>query len=60
MSDQVTGRTLPLVEVTVDGETVRVPEGATLLDACRAKGVDTPTLCYLDTLTPVNLSLIHI
>ena len=54
MSDQVTGRTLPLVEVTVDGETVRVPEGATLLDACRAKGVDTPTLCYLDTLTPVN------
>jgi len=54
MSDQVTGRTLPLVEVTVDGEQVRVPEGATLLDACRAKGVDTPTLCYLETLTPVN------
>ena len=30
MSDQVTGRKLPLVEVTVDGETVRVPEGCLL------------------------------
>ena len=31
-----------------------MPEGATLLDACRAKGIETPTLCYLETLTPVN------
>jgi predicted molibdopterin-dependent oxidoreductase YjgC len=43
------------IEITVDGETVRVPEGATLLDACRAHGVDTPTLCYLESLTPVNV-----
>ena len=43
-----------LIDVTIDGEPVRVPEGATLLDACRAKQVDTPTLCYLDNLTPVN------
>ena len=54
MSDEAKGQTLPLVEVTFDGETVRAPEGATLLDACRAKGADTPTLCYLETLTPVN------
>ena len=32
----------------VDGVSVRVPEGATLLDACRAQGIDTPTLCYLE------------
>jgi predicted molibdopterin-dependent oxidoreductase YjgC len=31
-----------------------VPEGATVLDACRAEGVDTPTLCFADNLTPVN------
>ena len=43
-----------LVDVEIDGASVRVPEGSTLLDACRAKGVDTPTLCYLETLTPVN------
>ncbi len=44
-----------LVDVEIDGQTVRVPEGATLLDACRAQGVDTPTLCYLENLTPVNV-----
>ena len=44
-----------LVDITVDGETVRVPEGATLLEACRQQGVDTPTLCYLENLTPVNV-----
>ncbi len=40
------------VELTIDGATVRAPEGATLLDACRGQGVDIPTLCYGDTLTP--------
>lgn len=42
------------VSVTVDGEAVEVPEGSTLLDACRMAGKDVPTLCYLETLTPVN------
>jgi NADP-reducing hydrogenase subunit HndD len=44
-----------LVDVEIDGVTVRVPEGATLLDACRGHGIDTPTLCYLENLTPVNV-----
>jgi predicted molibdopterin-dependent oxidoreductase YjgC len=54
-------RTLPnvpevrMVDITIDGNPVRVPEGATLLDACRTVGVDTPTLCYADNLTPVNV-----
>ena len=43
-----------LVEFTVDGETVRVPEGATILDACTAAGKSIPTLCYGDTLEPAN------
>jgi len=43
-----------LIDLEVDGENVRVPEGSTILDALRGKGVDTPTLCYADNLTPVN------
>jgi NADP-reducing hydrogenase subunit HndD len=34
---------------------VTVPEGTTILEACRAQAVATPTLCYLETLTPVNV-----
>jgi predicted molibdopterin-dependent oxidoreductase YjgC len=34
---------------------VHVPEGTTILDACRRLGIDTPTLCNLETLTPVNV-----
>ncbi len=42
------------VEVVVDGTTARVPEGATLLEACRSLDIEIPTLCYLETLTPAN------
>jgi predicted molibdopterin-dependent oxidoreductase YjgC len=44
-----------LIDVEIDGKTVRVAEGSTLLDACRQQGIDTPTLCYLENLTPVNV-----
>jgi predicted molibdopterin-dependent oxidoreductase YjgC len=43
------------LEITIDGRAVEVPEGATLLEAARQSGVDTPTLCYLENLTPVNV-----
>ena len=43
------------VHVEIDGKRVTVPDGATLLDACRVADVDTPTLCYLENLTPVNV-----
>ena len=43
-----------LVDVELDGVTVRVPEGSTILDACAAAGTEIPTLCYGDTLTPRN------
>ncbi len=45
----------PAIEVQVDGRSVTVPGGSTLLDACQRAGVETPTLCYLETLTPVNV-----
>ncbi len=38
----------------IDGRAVEVEAGATILDACRSLGVEVPTLCYLETLTPVN------
>jgi len=44
-----------LIELTVDDRTVRLPEGSTLLQACAAAGVETPTLCYLENLAPVNV-----
>ncbi len=43
------------VTITVDGQPVQVPAGSTVLDACTAAGVDTPTICYAPNLTPVNV-----
>ncbi|MBA2415440.1 MAG: (2Fe-2S)-binding protein [Geodermatophilaceae bacterium] len=43
-----------MLDFELDGEPVRAPEGSTILDVCREQGIDTPTLCYLDNLTPVN------
>ncbi|HEX7121281.1 MAG TPA: 2Fe-2S iron-sulfur cluster-binding protein [Gemmatimonadaceae bacterium] len=42
------------VTVTIDGQEAKVPEGSTILEACRAIGKPQPTLCYLETLHPVN------
>src|SRR5437660_11432531 len=44
-----------LVGVTIDGRDIEVVEGSTILDACRRLTIDTPTLCQLDNLTPVNV-----
>jgi predicted molibdopterin-dependent oxidoreductase YjgC len=43
------------IALTIDGREVKVPEGTTILKAGRSIGIDTPTLCFLDTLTPVNV-----
>jgi len=42
------------VRISVDGRDLDVRAGSTILDACRRLRIDTPTLCQLDTLTPVN------
>jgi NADP-reducing hydrogenase subunit HndD len=46
---------MPDVTLSIDGRAVSVPEGSTILAACRRANVDTPTLCYLENLTPVNV-----
>jgi len=43
------------IEIKIDGQSVSVPEGSTILDAARSMGIDTPTLCFLESLTPVNV-----
>jgi predicted molibdopterin-dependent oxidoreductase YjgC len=45
----------PKIEIQIDGKSVSVSGGATILDAARQLGIDTPTLCYLENLTPVNV-----
>ena len=54
MSERRVAAPRRLVELTVDGEPCRVPEGTTVLAACVATGRTIPTLCYGDTLTPKN------
>src|SRR6184192_1921294 len=44
-----------LVRLSIDGRDVEAVQGSTILDACRRMQIDTPTLCQLDTLTPINV-----
>jgi predicted molibdopterin-dependent oxidoreductase YjgC len=46
--------TVTQVTVRIDGSNVTVDEGATILSACTKAGIDTPTICYAENLTPVN------
>ncbi|MEZ5279839.1 MAG: 2Fe-2S iron-sulfur cluster-binding protein [Acidimicrobiales bacterium] len=43
------------VTITIDGSDVQLDAGQTILDGCRQQGIDTPTLCYADNLSPVNV-----
>ncbi len=42
------------VDINIDGVARSAREGTTILEACREAGIETPTLCYLENLTPVN------
>ena len=44
-----------LVSLVIDGHALEVPEGTTILGACASLGIEIPTLCYLETLKPVNV-----
>ena len=44
----------PMLSLTIDGHAIDVPAGTTIIDACKQLGIDIPTLCYLETLTPIN------
>ncbi len=44
-----------MVDISIDGKKVFASEGSTILEAARQAGIDTPTLCFLENLTPVNV-----
>jgi len=44
-----------LVELTIDGKPVQVPAGTTVFDAARLNGIPIPTLCHLQSQTPVGV-----
>jgi predicted molibdopterin-dependent oxidoreductase YjgC len=48
-------RAAPGVALTIDGQPATAPEGTTILSACAAIGITIPTLCFLETLKPVNV-----
>ncbi len=41
-----------MIELTIDGKRIEVPEGRTILEACREYGIYVPTLCYHPALEP--------
>ena len=43
------------VTLTIDGREVEAPAGFTIHAACERAGVRTPTLCWAENLTPVNV-----
>lgn len=50
----LTEREMSTITAQVNGEAVKVPEGSSILDACREVGLDLPTLCYGPTMTAAN------
>ena len=45
----------PMIDLTIDGRAVSVAQGTTILGACATLGIEIPTLCFLETLKPVNV-----
>ncbi len=41
-----------MLHLTIDEQAIEVPEGRTLLEACRENGIHVPTLCYHPALKP--------
>lgn len=45
---------MEMVTLTIDGQEVQVPQGATVLEAARKAGIYIPTLCYLKEINEVG------
>jgi bidirectional [NiFe] hydrogenase diaphorase subunit len=41
-----------VINITIDGRKLQVPEGRTILEAARENGIEIPTLCYHEALEP--------
>ena len=45
---------MSMVNITIDGRAVQVPQGTTVLEAAREAGINIPTLCYLKGLNEIG------
>lgn len=52
------GSSLPVPVLRIDGRSVEVPPGATVLAAARQLGIDIPTLCHLEGYEPSTSCLV--
>ena len=43
-----------MITLTIDGVSVTVPAGTTVLEAARAAGIEIPTLCYLKDINEIG------
>ena len=43
-----------MVTVTINGVSVSVPEGTTILDAAASAGIEIPNLCYLKDINEIS------
>lgn len=43
-----------MVNLIIDGKSVQVPEGSTVLEAAKAAGIKIPTLCYLKDINEIG------
>src|SRR6266705_825378 len=44
-----------MIDITLDGQPIRVPAGTSVFDAARMNGITIPTLCHLQNQTPVGV-----
>ena len=54
---------MDLVKLIIDGQTIEVPSGSTILNAAKIAGIDIPTLCYnpdLDTKAMCRICMVEV
>src|SRR2546425_1062842 len=44
-----------MIDITLDGQPIRVPASTSVFDAARMNGINIPTLCHLQNQTPVGV-----
>src|SRR2546425_8996372 len=44
-----------MIDITLDGQPIRVPASTSVFDAARMQGISIPTLCHLQNETPVGV-----
>jgi NADP-reducing hydrogenase subunit HndD len=54
-NSQHKGKIMANVQITIDGQTIAVPQGSTLLEAARQIEADVPVICYHELTTPNGL-----